>query len=164
VYGSNGSALYVSPEELTASEVLSTEWKGFAGPAIQVSENIGDTSGRFNVARVIARVFPAWKPFVERVIAEGIEPADAFPFGPYPADKLTYRSQSMVQYETAADDDGLGTESRLRKNDHPISGLAILVGQTPDLVYLAVRLSPEASGLTSVVIRQLERDAKQSDH
>lgn len=164
VYGSNGSAIYVSPERLTASEVLSTAWKGLTGPAIEVRESIGDTSGRFSVARVIARVFPARKVFVEHVVAEGIEPTDSFPFGPYPADKLTYRSQLMVEYETPANADGLGTESRLRKNGHPIRGVAILVGETPDLVHLAVRLSPEALGLASAVIQQLEHDAKQSDH
>lgn len=164
VYGSNGYALYVSPERITATEVFSGKWKGFAGPAIELAAQDGDTSGRFTVARVIARVFPDRKPFVERVIAEGIEPADSFPSGPYPADKLTYRSKQMVEYATPANADGLGTDSRLTKSAQPIVGVAILLGETPDLVHLAVRLSPDLSDLASSIIQQLEGDAERSDH
>jgi len=164
VYGSNGYALYASPERITVSEVLSGKWKGFAGPAIELAAQDGGTSGRFTVARVIARVFPERRPFVERVIAEGIEPADSFPSGPYPVDKLTYRSKQMVEYATPANADGLGTNSRLIKSGHPITGVAILVGETPDLVHLAVRLSPDLSDLASSIIQQLEGDAEHSDH
>jgi hypothetical protein len=160
VYGSNGYSLYVSPERITATEVFSSNWKGFAGPAIELAAQNGDTSGRFTVARVIARVFPERKPFVERVIAEGVAPADSFPPGPYPADKLTYRSNQMVEYATPANADGLGTDSRLIKSTQPISGVAILVGETPDLVHLAVRLSPDLSDLASSIIQQLEGDAE----
>jgi hypothetical protein len=114
--------------------------------------------------RVVARVFPERKPFVERVIAEGIAPADSFPSGPYPADKLTYRSKWMVEYATPANADGLGTDSRLIKSGHPIRGVAILVGETPDLVHLAVRLLPDLSDLASPIIQQLEGDAEHSVH
>ena len=164
VYGSNGYALYVSPERVTASEVFSSKWKGFAGPAIELVGQNGDTSGRFAVARAVARVFPERKSFVERIIAEEIAPADSFPSGPYPADKLMYRSKQMVEYATPANADGLGTDSRLIKNAHPIRGVAILVGETPDLVHLAVRLSPDLSDLASPIIQQLEGDADHSDH
>jgi len=162
VYGSNGYALYVSPERITAADLFSG--KGFAGPAIELEGQDGGTSGRFGVARVIARVFPAHKSFVERVIAEGIEPAKSFPFGPYPEDKLTYRSKLMVEYETPANTEGLGTNSRLKKNAYPISGAAILIGDTPDLMFLAVHLSPDLADLASPIIQQLERDAERSEH
>jgi hypothetical protein len=162
VYGSNGYALYVNPEPVTASNVRSSTWTGLTGPAIELAGATGDTSGRFSVARVIARVFPAHKSFVEDVIAEGIEPASSFPFGPYPADKLTYRSKQMVEYETPANTEGLGTNSRLKKSAYPISGVAILVGDTPDLLLLAVRLSPDLTDLASPIIQQLERDAEGS--
>ena len=39
-------------------------WKGFTGPAIQLSASDGGTSGRFEVARVVARVFPAHRDYV----------------------------------------------------------------------------------------------------
>lgn len=160
VYRSSGYALYVSPEKVGASDALSRTWKGLAGPAIEIAGESGETSGRFSVARVIARVFPARKSFVEKTIAEGIEPATSFPFGPYPTDKLTYRGQRVVEYETPADVDGLGTDSRLARNAYPVRGVAILIGEAPDLLHLAVRLSPNLSELASPIIEQVERDAK----
>lgn len=161
-YGSNGETLYVSPGPIRGDEVLSAEkWKGFSGPAIEASRQIGDTSGRFEVAKAIARVFPAHDAFVRKVIEERIEPASAFPLGPYPKDKLTYRSKSIVEYETPADTTGLGTQSSLLKNADPIRGVAILVGQVPDLVYLAVRLPPEARDLAPIIVQQVERNAAQ---
>src|SRR5215470_5435588 len=124
-YGSNGEILYVSPDPINPVDLFSTSWGGFAGPAVQISREDGGTSGRFGVAKTIARVFPARKAFVERVIAEGIEPATAFPFGPYPADTLKYRSENIVEFLTPAQKNGLGTASRLQKGDSPISGVAI---------------------------------------
>lgn len=163
-YGSNGYALYVSPEQVTASQVLSHTWTGFSGPTIELAGESGETSGRFSVARVIACVFPSKKGFVESVVAEGTEPASSFPFGPYPEDKLNYRSKQTVEYETPANTEGLGTNSRLKKNAYPIKGVAILIGDTPDLVLLAVRLSPELAELGSPIIHQLEGDAERFEH
>jgi len=40
----------------------------------------------------------------------------------------------------------------------------MLVGQTPDLVFLSVRLPRELDRLTSVIVRQVERDAERSDY
>jgi hypothetical protein len=162
VYGSNGYALCISPRQITTSNVFSITWSGFSGPAIELVGESGDTSGRFTVARVIARVFPAQRPFVEKVIVEGIEPARSFPFGPYPNDKLIYQSKETVEYQTPANTDGLGTSSRLKKSDSPISGVAILTGQTPDLLLLSVRLSPNLSDLASDIVQQTERDAMHS--
>jgi hypothetical protein len=118
----------------------------------------GDTSGRISVAETIARVFPAHKPFVSHVIEEGFEPASSFPFGSYPNDKLTYKNSEIVEYETPAHTEGLGTNSNLQVDASPISGVAILMGQTPDLVHLSVRLSPDQVDLTSSIIQQVERD------
>jgi hypothetical protein len=162
VYGSYGSALYVSPEHITASNLFSSTWGGFTGPAIELAGETGDTSGRFGVARVIARVFHARRQFVEDVIEEGIELASSFPLGPYPGDKLVYRNDQTVEYETPANTDGLGTNSRLKKSAYPISGVAILTGETPDLMFLAVRLPPDLTDLTSPVIQQPERDVEHS--
>jgi hypothetical protein len=108
---------------------------------------------------MIARVFPERGAFVHSVVEEGIEPANAFPSGPYPKDKLTYRSNDLVEYETPPETDGLGMQSRLLKNSEPIRGAAMLVGETPDLAYLAVRLSPEMSDLAPNIVQQMERDA-----
>jgi hypothetical protein len=103
-------------------------------------------------------VFPAHKAFVEDVIAEGIEPASSFPYGPYPGDALKYRSEDIVEFWTPAHTEGLGTASRLQKNDSPISGAAILFGEEPDLLQVSVRLPREMNDLTQVIIQQTERE------
>ncbi len=157
-YGSNGETLYVSAETISTADLFSTDWKGFVGPVIQISSLVGDTSGRFAVARTIARVFPTRKAFVQDVIAEGIEPANSFPFGPYAGDVLNYRSKDIVEFQTPADTEGLGTASRLQKNESPISGVAILFGEEPNLLQLCVRLSPESRDLARFIIRQAERE------
>src|SRR5580698_5306558 len=71
-YGSAGASLYVSPEPIARAALFSADWTGFTGPAIQISLSDGGTSGRFQVARMIARVFPAHRAFADQVIAEGI--------------------------------------------------------------------------------------------
>jgi len=85
--------------------------------------------------------------------------AAQFPRGPYPNDRLTYKSKSVVEYVTPAQMEGLGTHSWLEMNDEPISGVAILVGSPPDLFQLSVRLPPELRNLTPVIVGQVERDA-----
>jgi hypothetical protein len=75
-----------------------------------VAEISGEMSGRFSVAQVIARIFPKQIEFTERVIKEGTEPASDFPFGPYPKDKLTYRSDRVVEFRTPPHSEGLGTQ------------------------------------------------------
>jgi hypothetical protein len=85
-------------------------------------------------------------------------PASIFPFGPYPTDKLISQSDRIVEYETPPHSMGLGTMSRLQTSDYPIDGVAILIGQAPDLVFLAVRLTPDMTDLTSQIIQQIERE------
>ncbi|MGA1981270.1 MAG: hypothetical protein ABSG84_02270 [Acidobacteriaceae bacterium] len=162
-YGSNGSSLFVAPELITSEIVFSDNWKSFDGPAIQVSVSEGGTLGRFEVAEIIARIFPAYRSFVRRVIAEGIEPASDFPFGPYPNDKLTYKNNKIVEYQTPPDTDGLGTRSRLQKNASPISGVAILEGVDTNLIQLSSRLPPALDNAAPAIIHQVEREAAQLD-
>jgi hypothetical protein len=66
-YGSNGNSLFVSPQPIDGKMLFSDTWKGFAGPVIQISVEDGGTSGRFDVARMIAHVFPAHRSFVRKV-------------------------------------------------------------------------------------------------
>lgn len=159
-YGSNGSSLFVSPEAINAATLFSAEWKGFAGPAIQISVADGGTSGRFQVAKVIARVFPDRRQFVRDVIAEGIEPAASFPAGRYPQDKLTYRSKSIVEFETPANAEGLGTASRLQSSSNPIRGVAILLSaDDTSLIQLSARLPEQDRDLTTAILQQVEIEA-----
>jgi hypothetical protein len=162
IYGSNGSSLFVSPEPLDADRFFGRNAKGFSSDVIELSISIGDTSGRFEVAKIIARVFPARRTFVDGVIHEGLEPASSFPFGPFPKDKLTYKGKSIVEYETPAQCEGLGTQSRLLKNDAPIRGVEVLSGSTPDLISLSMRLPANLDYLALVVIRSVEGDVQGS--
>lgn len=153
-YGSGGATLFVSPEP-----IYSPDWR--SGPAIELAGRNGGGSGRFEVAQVIARVFPAYKAFADAVIGDfpGLSPS--VPFGPYPGDKLTYKSRTVVEYRTPAQADGLGTHSSLKKNASPIVGAALLTGPTPDLLLLSVRLPPELNWLASSIVKQVELDAAQ---
>jgi hypothetical protein len=156
-YGSNGAFLLVAPQPIKGDDLLLSPERGPTGPAVQAGVSSGETSGRFEVARIIARVFPKERAFVRNIIKEGIEPASDFPFGPYPNDKLTYRGDRIVEYQTPPRSEGLGTISRLKANDYPINGVAILRGP-PDLILLAVRLPSEMHDLTSQIVQQVERD------
>lgn len=160
-YGSNGYSLYVSPEPFDGATLFSASWHGFSGPAIEIAASLGDTSGRFEVAQVIARVFPNRNAFVENAIKQG-EPASSFPFGPYPKDKLIYRNDDIVEYETPGNREGLGTQSRLMKNPRPIRGVDMLTGDAPDLLQLSMRLPPDFGELDSIIIHQVEVDALES--
>ena len=84
VYGSGGDAIYVSPQPISWSEFFSPNWKGLMGPAVRFGRSYGETSGRFTVAEIIARVFPAHKAFVAGVAALFDEPGSEYPSGPYP--------------------------------------------------------------------------------
>ena len=146
---------------LNSTDLFSDSWKGVPSYGIQLSESDGGTSGRFAVAEIIARVFPAHWSFVRQVTGEGIEPASSFPYGPYPTDKLIYKDKETVEYVTPPNTEGLGTQSYLAKDGDPINGVAILTGKDPDLTKLAARLPPEMSDLLPVVIRQVEQDSSQ---
>ena len=150
LYGSNGSLLIVTPERHDAADLL-TPSSTLAGAAIQLSLSSGETSRRFEVAEVAARLFPAKKEFVARVIGEGIEPASAFPEGPYPGDILHRRSDTEVEFETPAESEGMGTRSRLVKNGDPIRGLAIVTNEN-DLVLLDVRVERGLRRLAPTII------------
>ncbi len=165
-YGSGGANLYISPQPINPAMLFSDKWPGFTGPAIQLSGDDGGTSGRFGVATLIARVFPAYRKFLTRVIDEEIEPASSFPRGPYPSDKLLYKAKNIVEFETSANSSGLGTDSRLEKGPTPISGVVLLMeeedGSMPSSLSLSVRLPTNLTNLTSTIIQQTERDAQQS--
>jgi hypothetical protein len=156
-YGSSGNNLYISPTPLNPTQFFDTTWKGFTGPIIQISSMIGDTSGRFAVARVIARVFPAHRDFVNNVIAEGLRPASDFPIGPYPDDQLTHKSKELVEYLTPPNRKGLGTSSWLLPNQQPILGVAMLTGEELSLTHLSLRLPTGMDDLTPIIIRETER-------
>jgi hypothetical protein len=158
-YGSSGDNLYVVPHPIHSKELFSSDWKGFRGPAVQLSASVGDTSGRFEVARIIARVFPARQSFVDQVIDEALEPKTDFPSGPYPADKLSYKSPDIVEYTTPPLTQGLGTDSRLLPDAAPIHGAEIISGEETNLISVAVRLPVDMAALATDILKQVEVEA-----
>jgi hypothetical protein len=156
--GSSGATLLVTPERFDASALLRRETT-LTGPAIQLSLIMGGTSGRFGVAEVCALLFPTARLFVQGVMAEGLVPKDEFRFRPYRSDVLTRRSDTVVEYVTPANHDGVGTHSRMVRSDLPISGVAVLLpGEDMDLLKLDVRLPPDMRDMSSTIVRMLELD------
>lgn len=165
-YGSNGDFLFVVPQRIDRKLVLSIGWKGFSGPVVRISDEFGGTSGRFGVAEIIARVFPAHKAFVAQVVAEGGATAADFPSGPYPHDQLRYRSGEVVEYQTPPRTEGIGTGWGLEKSDDAIRGAAILSGPAdrPLLVFVSVRLPGGSEAFNRAIVRQVEREAEVKLH
>ena len=158
-YGSGGDTLYVTAHPFDTHNVFSSKRPKLSGPAIQLSRRYGGTSGRFEVAEVTARVFPGYEGFVKQVI-EMFSDMDII-FGPYPTDRLRYKSTSVVEYSTPPGHEGLGSLSWFEKDGNAIDGVAILVGptSTPDLLLLTARLPGDQRGLTKVIVTQVEREA-----
>ncbi len=97
--------------------------------------------------------------FIASVIAEGIEPKSAFPFEPYPADKTVYKNTRLVEFETPANKDGLGTSTRLRKDSIPIQGMAKLkvwFRPQPRSLSAGVRFPANQAHLASAIIGNAE--------
>ena len=143
--------------------ILTDHWPGFSGSVIQLSS---DDRGNFRKIRCGERDCAGVSgslAFARRVIAEGIEPASDFPSGSFPNDKLTYKGNRIVEYGRTANQDGLGTASRLKKNDFPIDGVLVLSGQESELELssLSMRLPSNAAGLTKAILAQVEREASQ---
>ncbi len=158
-YGSSGSSLYVSPQPIAAENLFAGDSPVFLGPLVVLTWESGGTSGRFGVAKEIARVFPAYRSFATKVINEGLGPEGSFPSEPYPSDKLRYVSDSVVEYQTPGFAEGLGTEPGLKEDADSITGVAIITGEDTDLIKLAARLPKSYSALTPVLVRQIEQDA-----
>jgi hypothetical protein len=154
-YGSAGEGLLVSAQTVAGDA---------SGPGVLVEHLTADAVGRFEIAEVIARVFPSRRAFVQAMIDSGDAPAEGYTFGPYPNDKLLVQTDRLVKFRTAPHSEGLGTTSRLKANDDPIDGAAILQGKNPDLLMLRVRLPPSQRDLAPVIIRDLlirqRRDAR----
>jgi hypothetical protein len=153
-YGSSGVTLTIAP-----SGKLDDMNQPIAGPAVILVDDSGGTSGRFDVAKVAARVFAApEKAFVASVIAEGVEPKANFPAGPYPTDKMTYKTPTLVEFATPAGKAGLGAAAGLGASPLPVVGVAKLVGPAdgPDLYLLAARLPAAQADLATAIVGAAE--------
>ena len=157
--GSNGWMLFVAPYPIKPDDFLMPHAHTVAGPFIQVMERYGGTSGRFDVARLIARYFPEQRGFARSVIAEKIEPASAFPSVPYAKDRLVSRKKGVVEYLTPPHAKGLGTEIWLKPDDQPILSTAMMSGdvEEPNAVVATIRLPKDMTDLAPIILHQAEQ-------
>jgi hypothetical protein len=163
VSGSGGYALFLTPKPIRHSL---SGWEGLEGPAIELNHITGENSGRYDIAKIMGRVFPEYRAVAVRVMEEIDLP---FPAGPYPKDTLTYKGKTIVEYTTPPQTEGLGNfDSWLKKSDTPIAGVAILIGDPtnlslvgaqPKVLLLSVRLPPDLAMLTPAIVRYVERNA-----
>ena len=156
VYGSSGSAFFVRPEPIDENNPFPLS--NITGRVVMIADIEGAGSGRVEVAQVIARVFPKHIGFVQRVIDLFDFVASEITYGPYPTDKLTYRSDDVVEFVTPPNSRGLGIMNLVKPSNDSIEGVAILYGPSPDLRLLTVRLPPELQSLSSQIIQQVERE------
>ena len=154
--GPGATTLYVAPPPVGQSDVIDGNWRG---PVVELFETGNDSQGRFDVARFITRLFPAHQAYAQSVINEGVEPASDFPTGVPATDKVNRLSDELVEYETPPNTDGLGVAMRLQPGEDPLDGFVLLRGQTPAVVFAAVRLGPEMRDLAPTLVGQVERDS-----
>jgi hypothetical protein len=144
-YGSAGSTLYVVPHQLSG-EILDRPEKVKDGFAVIKSISLGDTSGRFAVAKIGGRIFPRARAFAVGVRNEGVDDPKDFVFKPWPADRIIYLSDYAASYMTPPGAVGLGTAFGLSPGKEQIFGLVFLTdieGKNggPVLEGISVRLS-----------------------
>ena len=154
-YGSNGEGLVVT-EKPQPINVLN---RSSVDIGVQISHSNAETSGRFKVARVIARLFPNAKNFALSVINEdGGDPKD-YPFGYFKDDVVEQKNEYVVDYTTPANIDGAGNKfSLVAKGGFPIHGTAMLVSD--GLVFLTVKLPLELQSLIGPIIERTQWEYK----
>lgn len=157
-YGSGGGSLFLTPTLHKDEFFFSDRGPHLSGPAIQYIALEGGTSGRFGVALIAARVFPKYLEFVKKVMAEDVEPKSDFHFGPFPTDRLSYKSDHLLEFTTQSNSVGLGTQSWLAKGPGDITGFAWIGGEDTDVLQLDMRLPAALSPLGSIIIRQAEQE------
>lgn len=144
--------MFLSPEPIK----VEPGWPNFHSPAIDLYHISGENGfGRMLIAEAASRVFPTFRAWAVRSM-EGID--TNLPRGPYPTDRLRYRSSRVVEFETPPRRKGLSNDfSRIVPNGKPICGVAILMGNPPaDLLVLSARMPVEFQSLLPMVMKDIE--------
>jgi hypothetical protein len=156
IAGSNsaGDALLITPEVQAAQDIFGAS-KKISGPAVFASRSYSATDGRLEVARIAAQAFPIAKKFVKSVTVKSPEIRGGIHYGSSPGDTINRSSDTDVEFETAANSDGLGTAERLEKDGQPIVGAAMLSGDM-DLFKIDIRLPSQDKNLVPAVMQAFE--------
>lgn len=155
-YGSNGGTLYAAPERLDFER---TRQRGLLhGPGISVSYSEGGTSGRYEVAAVIARYFPRYRAYIgqiRRMMGFDIGP---MPAGPHPADRFVSRTATEVVLVTPPRRRGEATAGILAPNNDPAHSLVILDPSDDKRVFAVhLRLPRGQTALRSAIFAAVRR-------
>ena len=155
-YGSGGAQLFVTPAPITADALFGSA--GLAGPAVVMEFINGENSGRFEVARLVARLFPAYRSYAVHVAEMDLEPATAYPTRPYPHDRLLRRGRRTIEFATPSHTAGLGTVGQLLSQEGAVQG-AVTVRRRSfgmEARQVLVRLPPEMGFLAPVIVHAME--------
>lgn len=147
--GSAGATLLVAPGLAAGPDA-----KPPTGPAVVARIAFADTSGAFEVAGYLARLFPRkGRAFVNRLEERGIaSPATHYVFKPYPKDHLTYRNGDLVAFETPANAVGLGSTGLLRPSALRSRGFVAYREADAVLHVLVVRLPAAQQSLAPAIV------------
>ena len=155
VYGSNVAVLVVTPQVI-AQDDLYRIMDLKTGPIIRLEFWNAYTSGRSEVARITARLFPSKRALVDEIIELetdlGLTTVQDYPVGPHPGDLITRRSDVDVEFVTPAGMTGIGTGDGLLPDGEPITGLAL--SGNDGVTILKVRLPPDLQPLSAAIIQK----------
>ena len=161
-YGSAGAFTVVTPDVPPANGDLA---QTLSGPGVEVEQKSGGTSGRFEVAEVLARFFPdLMRDFIRQVRDEKLVKDSAFDVRPYPDDVLHPITENMIEFLTPAGRSGFGTEGLARSN-LPINGVVAIADPhgEPSLLVLRIRLPTRQDRLNATLVT-LDEACFRRDH
>ncbi len=154
-FGDSGSLVLVTSKRL---EPPYFPLPTIAGPAVMVQTSDQNGPGRFRVAIVAAQLFPvAGAELISRVREEHLISDSSFEAEPLPEDRVQYLTDRLVEYTTAANRAGLGTDTIFETSNLPIHGLTLLTptAEVNSLTEVRVRVGSGSDALASAIM-QLE--------
>jgi hypothetical protein len=150
-FNSAGITIYVEPRGNAAN-----------GPFVRNMMAMDDAnfSQKEIVATVAARLFPAHVAYVKDVVAQEHENDGGgtydIPIGPHPADRITRRTATVVEFITPPNKYGMGTEFGIEKSASPVFGAAFLASDNSSVKFVCVRLPDELKSLAQTIVRSAE--------
>jgi hypothetical protein len=127
-----------------------------------VAYEFGGTSGRWGVAEAIARYFPSYRGAIPKLTTGFINPR--WPRGPYPHDRLSHRSKTLVHFVTPPHTKGQGSVAfgNWGKSTRAVQGSVMLVktADGPDVRYVTIQLPDADNALAKVILTQAEESSQ----